>query len=126
MTVNGTLYNPDLIVVNGTGGSTTVSSSGSLEIGSFVQAGGSGSGLSALHPGPRRRGRRLLLGHFGMTVQGGPLEAGQSIDVPEDGTLSLANDLTSAGTISMETDGSIAVATSISTATPSPTRAPST
>ena len=40
-----------------------------------------------------------------MTVQGGPLRAGQSIDVPQDGTLTLANDLTNAGTITMETAG---------------------
>ena len=40
-----------------------------------------------------------------MTVQGGPLRAGQSIDVPQDGTVTLANDLTNAGTITMETAG---------------------
>ena len=40
-----------------------------------------------------------------MTVQGGPLEAGQSIDVPESASLCLANDLTSDGTITMEAAG---------------------
>ena len=57
-----------------------------------------------VYPRPRRRRRSLLLGEQRhLTVQGGPLEAGQSIDVPTTARSRLANDLTSAGTITMET-----------------------
>ncbi len=89
-----------------TGGSITESTAGQLEVGAFVQAGGSNTG-NPITPSTlvlAGGGAASFLASDGTTtVQGGPLEAGQSIDVTYDGTLLLGNDLTSAGTISMET-----------------------
>ena len=106
ISINGTLYDPDLFVVNGSGGSITESTAGQLEVGAFVQAGGTNTG-NPITPTTlvlAGGGAASFLASDGTTtVQGGPLEAGQSIDVTYDGTLSLGNDLTSAGTISMET-----------------------
>ena len=63
------------------------------------------SAVAPFHSGPRRRRRSLLLGDQRLDRPRRPLEAGQSIDVPENASLILANDLTSDGTITMETAG---------------------
>ena len=86
---------------NGSGG--TVADGGSFAAGTYVQAGGSNTG-APLSPST------LVLSGGGsasftaesMTVQGGPLLAGQSIDVPAGGSMSLGSALTNDGTISME------------------------
>ena len=93
---------------NSAGGSVSVATGGSFTDGTFVQAGGSNSGVPVAPS-------TLVLGGAGsaaftaqgMTIQGGPLQAGQSIDIPAGGSMSLGADLTSGGTISMEDNNNV-------------------
>ncbi len=106
-TLNGTLDASSTTFVNATGGAIRAGSAGSLDPGRFVQAGGTSTG-NPLSPSTLvlAGGGAASFSAIGMTVQGGPLEAGQSIDIPTgNDELTLANDLTSDGTITMETDG---------------------
>src|SRR5450759_3719338 len=102
MQVDGNLSNYyGTLVTNSPGG--TVVNNGVFSPATYVQAGGSTSG-KPLSPATLvlSGGGTAAFQASSMTVQGGPLMAGQSIDIPAGGYLSLANDLTNDGTISME------------------------
>ena len=90
---------------NGTGGS--VVNNGTFTDGTYVQDGGTNSG-TPLAPSTLvlSGGGTASFAAVGMSVQGGPLLAGQSIDIPAGGSLSLENDLTNDGTITMDTSAS--------------------
>ena len=76
---------------------------GLLTAGTYVQDGGSSSG-TPLSPSTLvlSGGGTASFSAQGMSVQGGPLTAGQSIDIPAGGTMYLDNNLTNDGTITME------------------------
>ena len=90
---------------NSTGGS--VVNNGTFTDGTYVQDGGSNSG-TPLSPSTLvlSGGGSASFAAVGMSVQGGPLMAGQSIDIPASGSMYLDNDLTNDGTITMDTSAS--------------------
>ena len=90
---------------NSTGGS--VVNNGTFTDGTYVQDGGSNSG-TPLSPSTLvlSGGGSASFEAVGMSVQGGPLMAGQSIDIPASGSMYLDNNLTNDGTITMDTSAS--------------------
>ena len=116
----GTLFNAGTVQVagalalnsatftNGVGGSVSVASGGAFTGGTFVQAGGSNSGV-AIAPSTLEAGGTgsAAFTAEGLTVQGGPVQSGQSIDIPAGGSMSLGADLTSGGTITMEDNNNV-------------------
>ncbi len=103
--VDNTLYGDQLM--NSTGGSVVVGAGGAFDQGTYIQAGGTSSGLP-LSPGTlvsAGGGTASFSDAQSMTVKGGPLEPGQGIDVLANESLYIDNDFTNAGSITMETDG---------------------
>ena len=94
-------YYGSVTFTNSAGGS--VINNGTFIEGTYVQDGGTSSG-TPLAPSTLvlSGGGNASFSAQGMSVQGGPLMAGQSIDIPAAGSLSLDNNLTNDGTITME------------------------
>ena len=101
VSVDGALYLGSVTFTNSTGGS--VVNNGLFTAGTYVQNGGSNSGTSLAPSTLVLSGSgNASFSAQGMSVQGGPLMSGQSIDIPGGGSMSLDNNLTNDGTITME------------------------